>query len=220
MADETAEAAAGSAFLARHGHRMRTQLQTMLGYAHLLARDPAVQLSASAASRVARLDAAARELLTLVDGSLSGGATKDPAAPCAPAPAAPPQAGPRIVVYVEDNAVNAEMMVALLEARAPLRVEIAADGASGIETVRRLRPALLLLDLQLPDIDGFEVWRRLREDPACADLPCLAVSANAGEAETRAARDAGMTGLLAKPVEADRLLESIDRLIPGLTVVE
>ncbi|WP_346014505.1 response regulator [Rubrivivax gelatinosus] len=186
---------------------VRTALQAMLGYAHLLARDPALSASATAAARVARVEAAARELLEIV---------KERAAP---APAAGGAGVPRHILYIEDNAVNAELMIGLLEARAPLRVEVAASGRRGLDRALELLPDLVLVDLQLPDLPGLELLRRLKTDPRTAGLTCLAVSAEAGSAEAAAARAAGASAFLAKPLDVDALLAAVDRFVPGLEVV-
>ncbi|MBZ8140803.1 hypothetical protein CLD22_12945 [Rubrivivax gelatinosus] len=186
---------------------VRTALQAMLGYAHLLARDPALSASSTAAARVARVEAAARELLEIVKES------------AVPAPAAGGACLPRQILYVEDNAVNAELMIGLLEARAPLRVEVATSGRRGLERALELQPDLVLVDLQLPDLPGLELLRRLKADPRTSGLTCLAVSAEAGGAEAAAARAAGASAFLAKPLDVDALLAAVDRFVPGLEIV-
>jgi len=84
-------------------------------------------------------------------------------------------ARPFVVLYVEDNPVNVELMRAALALRGQLKVEVATDGQAGLEMARTLRPDLVLLDMDLPVMDGLTVLRHLRADPALARVPCAAV---------------------------------------------
>ena len=95
------------------------------------------------------------------------------------AAATAPVARRHTLLYVEDNAVNSLIIRELLAGRADLQLHVAEDGASGVALAAALQPALILLDMQLPDCDGFEVLRRLRTQPATASTPCVALSANA-----------------------------------------
>ena len=80
--------------------------------------------------------------------------------------------------------------------------------------LRGAQPALMLLDMQLPDIDGLEVLRRLRADPATAAIRCVALSANAMHEDVQRARAAGFDDYWTKPIDLPRFLDALDRLLP------
>jgi CheY-like chemotaxis protein len=84
---------------------------------------------------------------------------------------------------------------------------------AGLEIALDARPDLVLLDIQLPGMNGYEVLRRLRADAATRTVPVVAVSANATDADLSAARDAGFADYLTKPVEMERLLDLVQRRI-------
>jgi hypothetical protein len=133
------------------------------------------------------------------------------------APAAEPRAGPGLrkrpflVLYVEDNPVNAELMRQLVSQLDGYRIEIADDGEAGLESARRLQPDLMLLDLNLPVLGGAEVLARLLEDPSLAHIPCVAVSANAMAADIQGALDAGFAEYITKPFSIARVTALLDR---------
>ena len=137
--------------------------------------------------------------------------------PASPLPAlAPAVAGPldpgRGLLYIEDNAVNALIVRELLRGRSDITLHVAADGASGVQMARREQPALILLDMQLPDGDGLSVLARLRADPATADLPCIAVSANAQPEDIPAALAQGMADYWTKPLDLAAFSRAIDEM--------
>jgi CheY-like chemotaxis protein/nitrogen-specific signal transduction histidine kinase len=145
-------------------------------------------------------------------------AAGDPAPPDgAPEAAAGRPARTAAVLYVEDNPVNALILQELVARRPDIVLTVAADGRAGIEQARRLRPDLILLDMQLPDIDGLEVMRRLRADPATSDIRCVAVSANVMPDEVARARAAGVHDYWSKPIDLQVVLAALDRLLqPGM----
>jgi PAS domain S-box-containing protein len=131
------------------------------------------------------------------------------------AAAALPQtaAGPALhVLCVEDNPVNLLLVRELLALRPGVRLREAADGATGIALALAEPPDLLLLDLQLPDIDGLEVLRQLRAEPAMAACVCVALSANAMPDHIAQARAAGFDDYWTKPIDFPQFLAGIDRL--------
>ncbi|MCA0241781.1 MAG: PAS domain-containing protein [Proteobacteria bacterium] len=128
-----------------------------------------------------------------------------------PAPAAPLRTAR--VLYIEDNAVNALLVRELLRPHEDIRLEVAVDGHSGLALAREWQPHLVLLDMQLPDIDGIEVLRRLREDPATAALRCVALSANAMPADVAAAQAAGAIGYWTKPIEFGSFVARLQGLL-------
>ena len=149
----------------------------------------------------------------LLPGSAAAAAAAagdDPAPPLLAAAAVPRSAR---VLYIEDNPVNALLMRELLRPHEDIRLEVAADGRSGLALARDWRPDLLLLDMQLPDIDGIEVLRRLRQDPATAALRCVALSANAMPADVAAAQAAGAIGYWTKPIEFASFVAKLQALL-------
>jgi len=131
----------------------------------------------------------------------------------APALAEAAQAGQRRrLLYIEDNAVNALIISELVARRHDLQLQVAGDGASGVALAQQWRPELVLLDMQLPDIDGHEVLHRLRSVPATADIPCIALSANAMPEDIARALDAGMVDYWTKPLDFSLFRQALDRL--------
>jgi PAS domain S-box-containing protein len=126
-----------------------------------------------------------------------------------PAAAAERDASPARVLYIEDNEVNALLVREVLAPHGWLRLETAADGRSGLQRAHEWQPDLVLLDMQLPDMDGIAVMRALRADPATAALRCVALSANAMPEDIAAARAAGAIDYWTKPIQFP---EFIDRL--------
>jgi two-component system, cell cycle response regulator DivK len=106
---------------------------------------------------------------------------------------------PRILV-VEDNALNLELVRDILTAEGYEVLE-AADGAAGVAIAALERPALILMDLQLPRLDGLEATRLMRADPRLVDIPILAVTAHAMKGDDDKARDAGCDGFITKPIQ-------------------
>ena len=121
----------------------------------------------------------------------------------------------RRVLYIEDNPVNAMLMEAVLERVPGLQLVCAALPEVGLELAQAAPPDLVLLDIQLPGIDGFEVLRRLRVASATQAVPVVAVSANAMRSDIERARTAGFDGYLTKPIDFERLLALVQRCGPG-----
>jgi PAS domain S-box-containing protein len=139
-------------------------------------------------------------------GAGAGGAA------ASPTPAAPVA---RRVLYIEDNPVNAMLMEAVLERLPGVRLECASLPEVGLQLARARPPDLVLLDIQLPGIDGFEVLRRLRAEATTQAIPVVAVSANAMPGDIERARHAGFDDYLTKPIDFERLLDLVQRCGPG-----
>ncbi len=126
----------------------------------------------------------------------------------------------RRVLYIEDNPVNVVLMEAMLAHLQEVQLECAALPIEGLQKALREPPDLVLLDIQMPGMDGFEVLARLRANATTAAVPVLAVSANAMRADRDAAIAAGFSDYLTKPVDLDRLREAVRRrwsVPPGAT---
>jgi CheY-like chemotaxis protein len=116
------------------------------------------------------------------------------------------------LLYIEDNPVNALIVRELVAQRGNLTLEEADDGTSGIDRARSAQPDLILVDMQLPDIDGHEVLRRLRADAATAEIPCIALSANAMPDDIARALRAGFADYWTKPLDLQRFMRSLQAI--------
>ena len=156
---------------------------------------------------------------TLVQALASDAALALPSAPArAQVVAAPALHGARVLL-VEDNALNQQVAQELLQA-AGVQVDLASDGHMAVQQVQRQSYDLVLMDMQMPVMDGLEATRQLRADPRFATLPIVAMTANALEADRQRCLDAGMNEHLAKPIEPARLWQALQHWIaprPGYT---
>ena len=118
------------------------------------------------------------------------------------------------ILYVEDNDDNVFMLRPRLE-RQGFRVLVATDGEGGLRLVREERPDLILMDLSLPGLDGWEATRRLKADGATRGIPVIALSAHAMAGDRERALAAGCDDYDAKPVNLKRLLDKIRALLPA-----
>jgi len=116
------------------------------------------------------------------------------------------------ILLVEDNELNRDMLSRRLTRRG-YQVVVAEDGERGLELVRAERPDLVLMDMSLPGIDGWEATRRLRADPEIADTRVIALTAHAMAGDRERALEAGCDDYDTKPVEMERLLLKITTLI-------
>ncbi len=138
-----------------------------------------------------------------------------PRADAPPAAAAAAAGRAPSLLYIEDNAVNMLIVRELLAKRPRVLFHGAVDGASGVRMAREQQPALVLIDMQLPDFDGTEVLRRIRADPLTASIRCIALSANAMPDDVRSARAAGFDDYWTKPIDLASFLGVIDQLLPS-----
>jgi CheY-like chemotaxis protein len=104
-----------------------------------------------------------------------------------------------VVLLVEDNPVNRKLARNVLRSQG-FEVLEAPTGEDALIQLRRRRPDLILMDLQLPGMDGLEVTRRVKADPHTADLPVVALTAHVREADEAQAREAGCVGYITKPI--------------------
>ena len=116
------------------------------------------------------------------------------------------------VLYVEDNEDNIYMLSQRLQ-RKGYEVLIERDGAAGVAAAARERPKLILMDLSLPVLDGWEAARRIKQDPATKGIPVIALSAHALGGERERALAAGCDDYDTKPVDLARLLDKMSALL-------
>jgi two-component system, cell cycle response regulator DivK len=115
------------------------------------------------------------------------------------------------VLVVEDNEVNRDMIERRLKFRG-YTVATAVDGLDGIEKAKEIRPDLILMDMSLPRLDGWEATKRLKADAETAKIPVIALTAHALKADRESTMEAGCDGFHAKPIQMDILVELMTQL--------
>jgi CheY-like chemotaxis protein len=139
----------------------------------------------------------------------------EPGAPSTePPPARRPAAErdqPAIVLCIEDNPSSSQILEQALLTLPWVEPHFTPDGSSGIEAARALRPALVLLDLHLPDLSGEVVLERLRSAPETAAIPVVVISGDATDQQRRELLEAGSAGYLTKPIVVRNLLETVEQ---------
>ena len=118
------------------------------------------------------------------------------------------------ILLADDNGPNRELTSVILE-RAGFEVVEAKDGADTLRQLQSSAPDALLLDLHLPDMDGFEVLRKIRQDARLRTLPIAAVTASAMSSEEERALASGFDAYLAKPYEPPQVVDLVRQLVNG-----
>ncbi|MGA2986410.1 MAG: PAS domain S-box protein, partial [Terriglobia bacterium] len=126
-----------------------------------------------------------------------------------PEPQVPQDAPLRTLLYVEDNPANLKLVEQLIARRPDLRLLTAVNGRLGVEVAGTSQPEMILMDINLPDINGFEALKILRENPATAHIPVVALSANAMPRDIERGMQAGFFRYLTKPI---KIMEFMDML--------
>ena len=116
------------------------------------------------------------------------------------------------ILLVEDNEMNRDMLSRRLEKRG-YQVVLAVDGQQGIDLARAEAPALILMDMSLPGVDGWEATRQLKAAPATRAIAIIALTAHAMSGDRERALEAGADDFDTKPVDLTRLLEKIEALL-------
>lgn len=117
------------------------------------------------------------------------------------------------ILVIEDNEQNLYLIRYILEKNG-YEVAAATDGMAGIEAAAAVRPDLILLDIQLPVMDGYTVARRLREDPRTAPIPIVAVTSYAMAGDREKALASGCTGYIEKPIDPETFLAQVEAHLP------
>lgn len=118
------------------------------------------------------------------------------------------------ILLIEDNEMNRDMLSRRLMRRG-YSVVVAVDGPSGLDLARREAPDLILMDMSLPEMDGWETTRRLRADEAIRRIPVIALTAHAMAGDREKALEAGCDDYDTKPVDFARLEDKIKALLDG-----
>jgi two-component system cell cycle response regulator DivK len=115
------------------------------------------------------------------------------------------------ILIVEDVEFSKDLLVQMLEG--DYKIITASDGATAVEVAQREHPDLILMDLSLPVVHGWEATRRLKADPELADIPIIALTAHAMRGDEERARACGCDDYLAKPIEEQELLARLENLL-------
>jgi CheY-like chemotaxis protein len=118
------------------------------------------------------------------------------------------------ILVVDDDLANLALAEALLQAEG-FHVRVAMDAASMFAVLKTATPALILMDIQLPEVDGWELTRQLKADPATSRIPVIAITAYGKAGDDRKARQAGFAEFLSKPVSTRELPGIIRRHLPA-----
>ena len=119
----------------------------------------------------------------------------------------------KTVLIVEDVALNRDLLVQLLEDR--YRLVLAEDGQAALKQAAAAKPDLILMDLSLPRMDGWEATRRLKADAELSKIPVIVISARAMPADEERARSAGCDDFLTKPVDESVLFQKLEKHLGG-----
>ena len=119
------------------------------------------------------------------------------------------------IIYIEDNLSNLRLVGRILEGRSDLEIVPAMQGRLGLDLVRQLHPFAVLLDLHLPDMDGAEVLRQLRQDPVTASIPVIIVSADATPSQVTRLLNDGAYAYITKPINIPELIRVVTEVLPA-----
>ena len=114
----------------------------------------------------------------------------------------------KTILVVEDNPLNMKLVKGLLKIGKYLMLE-ANDAESGIQLIREQQPDLVLMDIQLPGMDGLAATKILKEDPSVKNIPIVALTSYAMQGDKEKALEAGCTGYIAKPIDTRKFLENV-----------
>jgi CheY-like chemotaxis protein len=118
----------------------------------------------------------------------------------------------KTILVVEDNELNMKLVKGLIKI-GKYRMLEAIDAESGIQLIREQRPDLVLMDIQLPGMDGLSATKIIKEDPSLKDIPIIALTSYAMQGDKEKALEAGCTGYIAKPIDTRKFLETVSQYI-------
>ncbi len=213
------EREAQMALFARVSHELRTPLNAVLGFTQLLQQEAARSGADDRLAKLEHIRSAGEQLLALTSDVLAQ-STREPAAPDerAPGPAtdAPTEPNERagVILYIEDNPINVMLVEQMVLTLPGLQLYSEDTGQGGVERAKQLLPDLILVDLHLPDFDGFEVLRRLRAQAETAATRCIALSANAMPDDIVRGLAAGFAEYWTKPIDFKAFLAALEAMFP------
>jgi CheY-like chemotaxis protein len=120
----------------------------------------------------------------------------------------------KTILVVEDNELNMKLVKGLIKI-GKYRMLEATDAESGIQLIREQRPDLVLMDIQLPGMDGLSATKIIKEDPSLKDIPIVALTSYAMQGDKEKALQAGCTGYIAKPIDTRKFLKTIAQYLNG-----
>lgn len=118
----------------------------------------------------------------------------------------------QIVLVVDDNALNRKLLEGMLQI---VQVEMVAaeDGTEGVRLAKAHRPDLILMDVQLPDMDGFEVIAEIQKDPDLAEIPFFYLTGNVTDARSKQAEASGCLGIIQKPIAVGEFIKTLKEIL-------
>lgn len=187
-------------------HKLRTPLNAIIGFTELLALQPRGTREDGDLQQILK---SARDLLQIIERELGETSHEAPTTP-PPAPASE-----RIcdVLYVEDDLVNFTLVERILDFRPAVTVMHAGHGQLGLALAEAYQPKLILLDLNLPDMHGSEVLKRLQLESATRHIPVVILSADATPSQIERLLTAGARNYLTKPFDIDPFLAVVDEFL-------
>src|SRR5210317_1705530 len=118
----------------------------------------------------------------------------------------------KTILVVEDNELNMKLVKGLIKI-GKYRMLEATDAESGIQLIREQRPDLVLMDIQLPGMDGLSATKIIKEDPSLKDIPIVALTSYAMQGDEEKALAAGCTGYITKPIDTRKFLETVSQYL-------
>lgn len=197
-------------FLSSMSHELRTPLNVIFGFTQLLQLDRPTPSQLESIEHIAK---AGKHLLTLIDELLEIAGPKNQEAPAPSGQISQTldsTALPSVaILYIEDQPLNQRLVERILQPYTQYRLISSTLGADGIESAKKHRPDLILLDLNLPDMRGDEVLHQLKADPTTRHIPVVMVSADAMQGRSDQLRQQGASAYISKPYKVTELLETI-----------
>ena len=117
------------------------------------------------------------------------------------------------VLYIEDDMANLKLIERIFKRRPAISLRTTTHGERGLDLAREIPPDLILLDLNLPDLNGDEILLRLRQDPATSSIPVVVLSADATERQMERLMEAGATAYITKPIDVSKFISAIDEIL-------
>jgi CheY-like chemotaxis protein len=195
-------------FRSHLNHKLRTPLNAIVGFAELLALQVGNRRESADVQQILK---SARELLGIIERELAE--PEEEAKPAAPSASKAETTSPCDILYVEDDMVNFTLVERILELRPGVNLTHASNGEFGIHLAAAHQPKLILLDLNLPDMHGSEVLRRLQERPETAHIAIVVLSADATPSQIERLLSAGARNYLTKPFDIDPFLAVVDEFV-------